>query len=547
MNQISTSPTGIRVTTPAAPVLIGDRLSLDEAGAIAAGRRPAALSARAAEKVRTGHARLCTAVAERCHIYGITTGFGPLANRLVGPAAIRTLQENLVNHLATGVGPALGWEEARMVVLARLASIARGLSGASPATVDHLLAVLNSDLAPVIPAKGTVGASGDLTPLAHMALALMGRGEFVDPTGTVLSSAMAFSQLGLTPLDLSARDGLALVNGTAAMTGIAALNSLRARRATAWAEALTAPYAELLTGRAEAWHAAFSDARAHPGQAAAAAGLRDRSQGSARLVAEPVAERRLDEGEAGRAEGRALQDAYSIRCAPQVIGAVRDSLGFHDQTVSRELTAATDNPIFPTDGPTALHGGNFMGQHVALASDALHGAVVVLAGLAERQIARLTDEGLNGGLPAFLHRGPPGLNSGLMGAQVTATALLAELRTNAVPAAIQSISTNGANQDVVSMGTIAARKAATALVDTARIQAILAIAVAQGVDIGTDCQPDCAFAPATSALRAWVRRKSAPIVCDRPLSAEIEALAEAIRTEDPPNPTVGSRDGVAMQ
>ena len=499
-------------------------LSPEAAVAVAEGRARLALTRRQVEAIAAGHARLGACVAQQRLVYGVTTGFGPLADRIVPGEAIETLQRNLIYHLATGVGAELGWVEARLVALARLCSLVRGVSGASPALADKILGLLASPYAPRIPEQGTVGASGDLTPLSHLALALIGEGGFLDREGRPAAAETVRAALGGW-LDLRGRDGLALVNGTSAMTGIAALNAVRAARLIGWAEALTVGAAELLGGRAEAWDPRFAALRDHPGQRAATRALAARAEGSRRLASTPAAVQRLAPGAAPRTD-RPLQDAYTLRCAPQVLGTVRDQAEWHAHVVETELNAATDNPIFPEDGPPALHGGNFMGTPVAAASDLLAMGVVSLAGLAERQVARLTDERLNGGLPAFLHRGPAGLNSGLMGAQVTATALLAEMRTRAVPASIQSISTNAANQDVVSMGTIAARTCARQIEDAGRVLAILALAVAQGVDIAGD-----GVAPATARLVARLRAVSPPLERDRPLAPDIAAVAALIRDE----------------
>jgi len=328
----------------------------------------------------------------------------------------------------------------------------------------------------------------------------------------------------------------------AGAVGPTVVAAAEARQACDWAVALTAALAETLHGRIEAWHPAFARARPHPGQIWASGQLLRSVADSARVRATPLATRRLGAEDHGRIEAEAGQDAYTLRCAPQVIGAVVDTLAWHDTVVARELNSASDNPIFPpaeiTEVP-ALHGGNFMGQHVGLASDALGNAILVLAGLAERQIARLTDETLNRGLPAFLHRGTPGLNSGLMGAQVTATAILAEMRVLNGSASAQSISTNGANQDVVSMGTVAARLVRNRLEDLGHLHAILAIAVAQAMDL-RDEDGQGAFSSRGAHLRAWTRRHSPGIDGDRPLGAEISALAGQIRTSSPPPACPGS-------
>ena len=524
----------MRYDETAAPntVELGQRLSIASAYAIAEGHLRVALSAAARQRCRGANARLARLIAESRHVYGVTTGFGPLANRLVPTAEGVTLQQNLIHHLASGLGPELSWTDGRLVVLARLNALAQGLSGASEASIAALVAVMNSDLAPALPSRGTVGASGDLTPLAHLVLCLQGRGRFLRRNGDRLSGQEALHGLGLVPLRLDERDGLALVNGTSAMAGIAVRNAIRARRAVDWAIALTAGLAECLSGRAEAWDGAFARVRPHPGQIRATEALANRIAGSERLAATPIAHRRLSV-EAVTCETLAGQDAYTLRCAPQVIGAVIDTQDWHDAVLETELNSVTDNPILlESFEPPALHGGNFMGQHVALASDALANAMMVLAGFAERQVARATDERLNRGLPAFLQGSEAGLNSGLMGAQVTATAVLAELRSTA-GASAHSISTNGANQDVVSLGTIAARLCAGKLDGLFEIQAILALCVAQAIDL-REREGGGRFSASAERLRSMVRSVSAPITTDRPLSEEIASLAERLSSQSPP-------------
>jgi tyrosine ammonia-lyase len=518
---------------PARPRAEIDRkIGLDLAFEIASGTTGIDISAEARDRCRAANTRLRTVIAERRHVYGLTTGFGPLADRLVDPADGVTLQQNLIHHLATGQGPDFGWTAARAIVLARLMSILQGLSGASEASIGALCALLNSDLAPAIPSRGTVGASGDLTPLSHLALTLQGRGCFLTRDGARVGGPEGLGRLGIAPLDLGQRDGLALVNGTSAMTGVALCTAIHARRAAAWSIALTAALAEVMGGRREAWDMAFAEARPHPGQVEATRALEARIAGATGLTNAPIAARRLEPDAIAR-EDRIGQDAYTLRCAPQVIGAVLDTLDWHDRLVATELCSVTDNPIFPEAGDIpALHGGNFMGQHVGIASDALAVSITVLAGLAERQVARLTDERLNGGLPAFLHAGRTGLNSGLMGAQVTATAILAEMRSRGA-ASIQSISTNGANQDVVSMGTVAARLASTTTRNAIEILSILGLAVAQAMDL-LQTRGTTGFSPAARAVHGWVRTISPKLDADRPLGEEIAALAIAMHRTSPP-------------
>ena len=506
-------------TNSSVVVTIEDTLDLSKAYRIARGDAAVRLSDAARARCTASHKTLVRAVKEQRQIYGITTGFGPLVNRRIDPKDGVMLQQNLVNHLATGLGVPLPWTSARAVMLARLASIARGHSGASDTAIDALLAVLNSPYAPVIPERGTVGASGDLTPLAHMVLSLQGRGDFIAHDGATVPAATALRDIGLPPLTLANRDALALVNGTSAMTGIAVVTTAQAQRLVIWALRLTAALGEVMGAQAEAWSPVFGRVRPHPGQVEALQRLGKYTKGSARLAETPMAAATDPMG----------QDAYTLRCAPQVIGGCLDALRWHNDIVSKELNSVTDNPVFDDGDIPAWHGGNFMGQHVALASDTLSNALTVLAGLAERQIARVTDEKLNGGLPAFLHGGPAGLNSGFMGAQVTATAIVAEMRTRG-PASVTSISTNGANQDVVSMGTIAARNAARAVEELSEVLAILALVTARGIDVTSGG----AYSAQGQLLHTFVRKHSQPLDADRPLFADIAAVATALRHSDGP-------------
>ncbi len=523
---------GIEPVDLAKIMMIDDRIDIDAAEQIAAGETRILIEDKARLRCRRAAERLEAVIVERRHVYGVTTGFGPLANRLVSSDSIIELQQNLVHHLASGTGPLYPWKEARAIVLARLMSILQGVSGASEAAIHALVTLINSDLAPAIPQRGTVGASGDLTPLSHMVLCLQGRGDFLGRDGLRVSGMDGLIALGLDPFDMSRRDGLALVNGTSAMTGVSVCNATRAQRMVDWSVALTAAMGEVMRGRAEAWDAAFSVVRPHAGQARVAEAMRRRIEGSARIRQDFLANRQLSHDEP-RTEDWIGQDAYTLRCAPQVIGAVAESVDWHDRIVTTELNSATDNPLFP-DGALApaLHGGNFMGGQIALCADALGQAVTVLAGLMERQVARICDEKLNGGLPAFLHQGPAGLNSGLMGAQVSATALLAEMRSIG-SASIQSISTNGANQDVVSMGTIAARMAREKLILAAEIGAVLAIAVAQAMNIAEHAG-EAGFSKAALGLRTWVRARSSEICGDRPLGEEIALIARDMAEQSPP-------------
>jgi tyrosine ammonia-lyase len=496
-------------------------LDLRSFEAVVRGRRSAVLDDAAAARVHESRKVLERCIDEQRVVYGVTTGFGPLADRVTPGARVDELQRNLIYHLASGVGRPLPWHEARGLMLARLVSIAQGASGASPLLADLMLSCLNAGLAPFIPEKGTVGASGDLTPSAHMALALMGEGAFIDRAGATLTGRAALDALSLEPYSLEGRDGLALVNGTSAMTAIAAINAVSLSRLIDAGFALSAVHAEIFEALGEAWHPAFAELRSHPGQIEAHRRLALLIEGSRRIRTGRVASQSLQTAQGDPAARRIPQDPYTIRCVPQILGAVLDSLTQHDSIVERELNSVTDNPVLLAEEPYALHGGNFFGQHVAFAADHLANAASMLAILSERQIARVTDERLSG-LPAFLQPNETGLRSGFMGAQVTASALIAEIRTRAIPASIQSVPTNGNNQDVVSMGTIAARRCRDIIEDAARILAIQALALAQTIDI---IGRDRGFSPAALHFYDGIRLRHAYLVEDRPLSGEIEKLA----------------------
>lgn len=504
-----------------------EELDLDRFTEIARGVADLEIGAAEWQRVSRSAARLADIVRERRLVYGITTGFGPLAQHLVAADDIGLLQRNLIYHLATGVGAPLAWDEARAVVLARVLVMLRGHSGANPALVRTMARVLAEGLAPCIPEQGTVGASGDLTPLSHVALALMGEGQFVTRSGQRLAAPVALAQHRITPYSFDNRDALALVNGTSCMAAIAALNAVDAERALAWSVALSAAHSELLNGRTEAWDPRLAAVRGHPGQIRVTRWLAALASDGEGFVRDCTADTRL--GDAGGPTLSVVpQDPYTVRCVPQLLGAVCDVLAEHRRVVRIELGAVTDNPVLVDEPPHALHGGNFFGQHVGFASDSLTMALVQQAVLAERQISRIVDVRQNGALfPPFLQPDRIGLQSGFMGAQVTAAALVAEMRTGAVPASIQSIPTNANNQDVVSMGTIAARKARDAVRDLYRVLAIQALIVAQASDLalrrGQSLSANLIF------ITSCVRRLSAFLLQDRPLSGEIENLALEMR------------------
>lgn len=511
-------------------------LTTADVEAIARRRRPIHLTERTHEAMRHSHALLDEMIAQRARVYGVTTGYGPLATSHVVPERAPTLQRNLVYHLATGVGRPMPEPMARAVTLARISSLRRGASAIEPSLLTRLTDVLNAGLAPYIPTLGTVGASGDLTPLAHMALAMMGdpKGGFWRD-GARVDAAATLREIEVDPIELHDREGLALVNGTSAMTGMAALNDMALERLWRWSAALCVVYAEALRGHAEAWSPELGRVRPHPGQQRAHAVLNSLCAGSRRVraVDRPALQEQDTDEEGVIAERALLQDAYTIRCAPQILGAVQDVATFHREVVERELNAVTDNPIF-VEGAGAIHGGNFYGQHVSFASDAALNAVIKLMVWSERRIARITDPARNEGLPPFLMKRGVGLRSGFMGAQVTASSLVAHARAHAQPASVQSMPTNGDNQDVTSMGTIAALKCHDIIERAFEVLAIEAMVLAQGVELldGFDDPEHAGFSEQACDLARFVRHHSPFLDDDRPLSDEIAHLATELRTQD---------------
>lgn len=533
----------------AAHVLVDQHLSLEDAIQLVDGRIRLALIDTALARCAASHARLEKVIAEGRHVCGLTTGFGPNASRLMRQEDSAVLQQDRVFHLAAGVGPAFDWATGRAIVLARLMSILQGVSGASDGAITAMVTLLNGPLCPVMPSRGAGGATGDLTPLAHMVLCFQGQGEFCLRDGRRVSAVDGLAMMGLEPLDLTACDGMALVNGTSAMTGIGVINTRRMAQAIDWAIALTAALGEALGSRSEAWHPAFAALRPHPRQAATATLLRARVAGSRSLDTTLLADRCLT-GIGPNTQDDMGQDPGTLRCAPQVIGAIWDTADWHGNVVATELCAASENPIFPErdaeqdtggdgpDMPLVLHGGNAMGQHIALASDALAQAVTMLADLAARQIAQLADARMNRGLPADLNRGPEGVSGGMSGAQATATALLAEMHCIG-PASAQAHSLGAGSLNGASTGTIAARLLGQKLGLLAQIHAVLALCVAQAVDIrdarATEETGSAAgFSENARTLHRLIRSKSAPLIEDRPLGHDIEALAATMARYAPP-------------
>lgn len=443
--------------------------------------------------------------AEGTPVYGVTTGFGPLVDYDSDDESASHAQ-GLLAHLSTGSGRLAPRPVARATCVARVQALAQGHSAIRPHVLRAFLGIIDDDLTPAIPEIGSVGASGDLTPLAHAARVLTGTGRVLQPDGTVVPARQALDAAGREPLDLDGRDALAIVNGTSFMTAYAAVAVARTERLLNRAECLTGWAYRLLGSPLQALDARLHAARGHSGQIASAAAIyAEATRGGARE----------------RPDARPLQEPYSLRCAPQVLGACRDQLEYVRHIVETELNGVNDNPVLiPGPEPAALHGGNFQGQHVALAADALNACITQIGVLAERQVDLLLTPTRNGGAPPLLAWNP-GATSGLAGAQLTATALVAELRHHAQMSGTSSIPTNGANQDVVSMGTLAGRTAYDQTDRLAPILAVLSLALAQLTHLRDAGRAD---GPAPDPPD-WMPNVD-PIVEDRPLRSEIEHLAK---------------------
>ena len=451
--------------------LTGDRLTLEDLVAVARRGFRVSLAPEAVERVEAARAVIDAAVAEGRVVYGVTTGFGKFSDVVIPREKLPELQLNLVRSHAAGVGEPLPEETVRALVLLRANCLAKGFSGVRAATIERLVALLNVGVHPLVPSRGSVGASGDLAPLAHLALALVGEGEAFW-AGRRRPAAEALRAAGLAPVRLEAEEGRALINGTQFTTAVGALALARLLRLLQTADLVAAMTTDALKGTDAAFDARIHSARPHPGQAASAANLRFLLRGS-----------QIRESHRGCPE---VQDAYALRCAPQVHGAVRDAAAHARRVVETEMNSATDNPmVFSGPEPgrgEVVSGGNFHGAPVALAFDLLAAASADLASISERRTERLVNPSLSRDLPAFLVR-EGGLHSGLMMVHVTAAALVSECKANAFPASVDSIPTSAGKEDHVSMGPIAARKLARNVEMAETVLAIELLAAAQALDL----------------------------------------------------------------
>ncbi len=491
----------------------GNDLSLADLRQVVYDQRPVELADGARKKVIAAREVVEKLLRENRVAYAINTGVGKLSDVHIEPAQNRQLQVNLIRSHSAGVGEPLSQEETRAMMLLRANSLAKGFSGVRPEVIDLICAMLNKGVHPVVPSQGSVGASGDLAPLAHLALAMIGEGQVWAQSGRT-SSAEALQRAGIKPLVPEAKEAISLINGTQAMLAVGTLSLLAAETLAATADVLGAMSLDALHGTDVAFDARIHDARPHAGQTQVAANLRQLLAGS---------EIRESHKDCGR-----VQDAYSLRCIPQVHGAVRDTLAFCRRTFEIEMNSAVDNPLVFVKGHgegDIISGGNFHGQPLAFALDYMAIALSALTGISERRIERLVNPALNEGLPPFLAP-DAGINSGFMMPQVTAAALASENKGLAHPASVDSITTSGNKEDYVSMGMAAAIKLKRVIANATNVLAIEACAAAQALDF---LFPLKSSQPLQKA-HADIRKVSPKIEHDRVFAEDFAKLAELIRS-----------------
>jgi histidine ammonia-lyase len=489
--------------------LNGNQLTLEQLGAIARDGTAVSLAPDATARVLASRFVIETLMAAGRTIYGVNTGFGKLADVVIPPDQLKQLQINLLRSHCCGVGDPLSEAETRAMLCLRANVLAKGFSGVRPIVIETLLALLNYGVHPVIPSRGSVGASGDLAPLAHLACVLIGEGEALFEQQR-MSGGEALQRAGITPLELQAKEGVALINGTQAMCAVGGLALLDAEKLARSSDVAGAMTLEALRGTPAAFRHLLHDARPQRGQSEVASHLRE-------LLAESEIR------ESHRANDPRVQDAYSLRCMPQVHGAARDTLSELRRVLEIELNSATDNPLVFPETNEVISGGNFHGEPVAMALDYAAIGVSELGAISERRIERLVNPDLSGGLPAFLV-GEPGTNSGMMMAQVTATALCAENKILAHPASIDSLPTSANREDHVSMGMTAALKFKQIVRNTELILAIELLCAAQGLEYLKPLRPARGVELAYQKLRHLV----APLQADRALAPDITKIAAAV-------------------
>ena len=493
-------------------ILDGRSLSLEDVRKVALGpETEVGLSEEAVARMTDSRAFIERLVSSGEPVYGVTTGFGRLADVTIPPEDRTTLQHNLVRSHASGMGDAMDRESVRALMVLRANALARGHSGCRVVLVERLLELLNSGIHPRVPEFGSVGASGDLAPLAHVALALIGEGP-AEKGGTESPVQGLLAEAGIEPITLGSKEGLALINGTQATTGLGILALLAAERALETAEVAGAMSLDALLGTPEPFREEIQDARPHAGQARSAARLRALLAGS-------------QIRESHREGDPRVQDAYSLRCMPQVHGAAREALAYVRGILETEANSATDNPLVFPEAGVVVSGGNFHAQIVSQALDLLAIAVADLAAISERRVERLLNPDLSMGLPAFL-TSHAGLESGFMIAQVTAVDLLAEMRILSHPASVDSVTTSANQEDHVSMGLAAARKARRSVACLQMVLATELMCAAQGIEFRRPLRSSDAIEAAHARIRLDVPKLEG----DRVLGPDLDALTDLIRS-----------------
>ncbi len=486
-----------------------DRMTIEDLVGIARQDVKVRLTNESEKRIKKARKLIEQWVQEGKIIYGVTTGFGALSDVIISKEDTRRLQENILMSHAAGLGDILDREVVRAVMALRIKDLARGHSGIRLETTHHLIKLLNKGVCPVVPEKGSVGASGDLAPLAHLCLVLIGQGEAFYK-GQRMPGIEALRKCGMDPLQLEAGEGLALVNGTQVMTAIGGLASYDADRLSKMIDIAAAISLEVLMGSRTEFDPRIHQVRPHPGQAAAADNMERITQNSEIITSHK--------------DCYCIQDAYTLRCSPQVHGASKDAIGYANKVIETEINASTNNPLIFAESEEFLLGGNFHGQPVSLAMDFLGIAVSEFASISERRIERLVNPQLSG-LPAFLVS-DGGLNSGFMLAQYTAAALVSENKVLSHPASVDSIPTSANKEDHVSMGTISARKCREIVKNTENVIAIELLCGAQALDLFTNMKPGEGTLMAYKVIRDAISHLDK----DRILSKDIETMVQLMRS-----------------
>jgi len=490
-------------------IIDGNSLSLQDVETIARGEARIELSKACLDKVTACRSYVDKVIAEGQVIYGLTTGFGKFSTVTIPPEHIAELQLNLIRSHATNLGEPYSREQTRAIMLLRINVLAKGHSGIRPQTLQTLVEMLNRGVNPVIPMRGSVGASGDLSPLSHLALPLIGEGE-AEYQGNIMPGAEAMQAAGIPPVQLAAKEGLALNNGTQVMAALGVLGLLEAERLCRQADIVAAASIDALKGTPRAFDPLVHALRPHPGQVASATNIRNLLSNS------PLRESHFNCGN--------VQDAYSLRCTPQVHGAVRDALAYIRGVLEIEINSATDNPlIFPDEGKV-ISGGNFHGEPLAIALDTMAIAVSELASISERRMEQMLNPALNRGLSPFLAK-RPGVDSGFMIAQLTAASLISENKVLAHPASVDSIPTSANQEDHVSMGSVSAIKYLQVAKNVSSVLGIELLIAMAALD-----QRGIPSSPAIEAVKALTRQQISPLAEDRIMYPDMNNAIELIRS-----------------